>query len=110
MKRARNDKFNRQFNPEQTSIIIADGQMVGWLQLAEEKSSIELTGIYIASSHQHHGIGTAILLALLNRARIEDKAVLFSAARINPAKKLFERLGFYTTHEDDHKFHLRYDH
>ena len=52
------------------------------------------------------------MLALLNRARMEDKEVLFSAARMNHAKKLFERLGFYTTdeQEDDHKFHLRYNH
>jgi GNAT superfamily N-acetyltransferase len=104
-----NEKFRRQFKPEETQIILASGQPVGWFWLTEQEQSIELIGIYITSMHQNQGIGTQIVQTILQRARVEGKVVLFSTAKINKSKKLFERLGFYTTHEEDHKYHLRYE-
>jgi GNAT superfamily N-acetyltransferase len=102
------EKFRRQFKPEQTQIILADGAQVGWIQLEEKPETLEVLGIFITGSHQKHGIGMHIMKSILNWARAQNKAVLFNSARINRSKKLFERLGFYITHEQDHKFRLRY--
>jgi ribosomal protein S18 acetylase RimI-like enzyme len=38
-----------------------------------------------------------------------DQAVCLAVVKINPAVRLYERLGFHTTHQDDRKFYMKRD-
>ncbi|MEM8556649.1 MAG: GNAT family N-acetyltransferase [Bacteroidota bacterium] len=53
----------------------------------------ELT-IAVLPDHRGRGIGTALLTALLDTARTRFAALSLSVSLANPAKRLYERLGF----------------
>jgi ribosomal protein S18 acetylase RimI-like enzyme len=41
------------------------------------------------------------------RPRAPGQAVTLGVVKTNPALRLYERLGFRVTHEDDRKFYMR---
>ena len=59
------------------------------------------------SGFQRRGIGTEVIGRLI--AEAGDLPVTLSVAKINPAVRLYERLGFQITHEDARKFHMRHE-
>jgi hypothetical protein len=44
---------------------------------------------------------------LIEEAARENKAVTLGVVKTNPARRLYERLGFSVTHEDQYKFYMR---
>ena len=46
---------------------------------------------------------------LIGEAARLDQAVRLAVVKINPALRLYERLGFHTTHEDARKFYMKRD-
>ena len=46
---------------------------------------------------------------LIEEAASTEKAVALAVVKINPARRLYERLGFRVTHEDQHKLYMRRD-
>ena len=58
---------------------------------------------------QRKGIGTEVMHRLIGEAGRLNQAVHLAAVKINPALRLYERLGFRTTHEDDRKFYMKRD-
>ena len=63
---------------------------------------------WITSSHmQRQGIGTRVLQMLIEEARRAGKPITLGVVKINPARRLYERLGFQRTHEDRHKVYMR---
>jgi GNAT superfamily N-acetyltransferase len=98
--------FDRFFKLDEVRIIIADGQDVGWIQEQVSERSINLGSFYIAPRMQGRGIGTQVLRMLLDRAASESKAITLAVVKINPARQFYEKHGFRTTHEDEHKFYM----
>jgi hypothetical protein len=45
--------------------------------------------------------------AVIDEATRERKAVTPAVVKINPARRLYERLGFNVTHADQHKVYMR---
>lgn len=52
-----------------------------------------LRGMAVAASARGRGVGTAVLQALLERARADDAALVWCTARL-AARSLYERAGF----------------
>ena len=46
---------------------------------------------------------------LIGEAARLNQAVCLAVVKINPALRLYERLGFQVTHEDDRKFYMKRD-
>lgn len=99
--------FARFFRLEEVRIITADGQDVGWIQEQVSEGSIHLGSFYVAPTMQGRGIGTQVLGMLLGRAASESKTVTLAVVKSNPARRFYERHGFQTTHEDEHKFYMK---
>jgi len=97
------------FKVEEVSIIIADGQDVGWIQEQVEDRAINLGSFYVMPAMQRRGIGTKVLNILLTRAAEQSKAMTLAVVKINPARHFYEKRGFLITHEDQHKFYMRAD-
>jgi GNAT superfamily N-acetyltransferase len=91
----------------EVEIITSDGEDVGWMQSAVEDKARFLKQIFIDAPLQRRGIGTAIIHRLIGRANRAGEPVTLGVVKINPARRLYERLGFRTTHEDDRKFYMR---
>ena len=102
-------KFARQFKVEESRIIVANGQDIGWLQVQEMPDSVNLGQFYIAPAYQGCGIGTYVLTLLMAEARDEGRSITLSVIKSNPARRLYQRLGFRQTGEDRHKVRMRWD-
>jgi ribosomal protein S18 acetylase RimI-like enzyme len=100
------ENFTRFFKLEEVRIITADGQNAGWIQEQISESSINLGSFYVVPAMQDRGIGTHVLRNLLERAGRESKSMTLAVVKTNPARQFYEKHGFRTTHEDEHKFYM----
>jgi ribosomal protein S18 acetylase RimI-like enzyme len=68
--------------------------VVGVVDFALTDDHAELARISIHPDHQDSGLGTAALTSLLERADEQDVPVQLEVFDTNPARRLYERLGF----------------
>ncbi len=99
------EQFAEQYDASNTSIVVVDGEDGGWLTV-QRSDDIYLHSIYLAPKHHRRGIGTHLLQQLLDEARELDLALRLDTARINPARRLYERLGFTVVREDRFKVYM----
>jgi ribosomal protein S18 acetylase RimI-like enzyme len=103
------ENFTGWFKLDEVSIIAADGIDAGWIQQRADSREIFLGSIYVVPSMQGQGIGTHVLRSLLASAKHQSKVLNLAVMKINPAIRLYERLGFRITHEDEYKLYMRAD-
>src|SRR5207253_3370975 len=65
--------------------------------------------MFVDGPFQRKGIGTEVMKRLIGEANEFNLAARLNVVRINPARRLYERLGFRVTHEDDRKFYMKRD-
>ncbi len=77
------------------------GAEKGFAHLDDETPEM---GIALLPGYRNRGIGTALLEHLIEAARPSYPALALSVSAHNPAKRLYERLGFEVVEvrEDDH--------
>jgi len=86
--------FRQQFNPSANQIIVSQGQDVGVVSVSEKDSEIFLSNIELLPEFQGRGIGTSVIRAVLEDAKRKEKAVVLRVLKVNPVRRLYERLGF----------------
>jgi GNAT superfamily N-acetyltransferase len=101
------EKFARQWNADEVRIITVATEDAGWLQTAPVEDAVFLKQIYLDRPFQRQGFGTRVMQIIIDEAHRDGKAVTLGVVKINPARHLYERLGFRTTHEDEYKFYMR---
>lgn len=106
--RAQQASYNQQFPGASHSIIAVGEQYVGRL-LADELSDYHhLIDISILPSYQGKGIGTFLITQLLQKAREGNKPVILQVFHTNPARNLYERLGFQVASSDEIYLKMRW--
>jgi len=65
--------------------------------------------LFVDGPFQRQGIGTEVMNRLIGEAARLDQAVRLAVVKINPALRLYERLGFHTAPEDARKFYMKRD-
>jgi ribosomal protein S18 acetylase RimI-like enzyme len=101
--------FRQSWDVRQVRIITLDGIDIGWLQSFIKDDALFLAQLFVESALRGQGIGTEVVKGLIEEAARADRAVTLGVVKINPALRLYERLGFRTTHEDERKFYMRRD-
>lgn len=104
---AQRETFAAQWKLEEASIISVERNDVGWLQVAELPAEIRLQKFYVAPQYQGSGIGSEVLGNLLVTWRATGKKIVLRVLVNNPARRLYERLGFYVTLEDGFLLRMR---
>ena len=102
-------RLQQEWELTQVRIIMLDGLDVGWLQSVQQGDGLCIRQLFVDSPFQRRGIGTEVLNRLIGEAALLHQAVRLSVAKMNPALRLYERLGFYIAHEDDRKFYMKRD-
>lgn len=91
-------RFDDRFDPAATSIIVVDGRAVGEVAVDWDEDPVFLLGIELLPEVRGKGIGSEVLLWVLERAREREKAVRLQVFVVNSdARRLYERLGFRAT-------------
>ncbi|MFO1448751.1 MAG: GNAT family N-acetyltransferase [Opitutaceae bacterium] len=94
--------FKRGFHPEALRIIVVRGEGdVGLIELARRGSELFLGRLEILPRAQGRGLGTAILSDLQEEARRVGKPIRLQVLSLNPARRLYLRLGFSEVGETD---------
>jgi GNAT superfamily N-acetyltransferase len=101
------EAFASQWRLAKVRVIVVAGADVGWLQTTTADDAIFLSQLYLAKSFQTQGIGSYVVQHLIDKATVDRKAITLGVVKINPARRLYERLGFRVTHEDQHKVYMR---
>jgi ribosomal protein S18 acetylase RimI-like enzyme len=102
-------KFPEQWNVGEVRIIALDGQDIGWLQWSPQANAFFLGQLYIDTPFQKHGIGTEVMRGLIAEAADAQKPIQLDVVKINPALRLYVRLGFLICGEEEHKFNMIFD-
>jgi ribosomal protein S18 acetylase RimI-like enzyme len=90
--------YKKGFVVDNIEIVLGDNKPVGYLSCKKEKDYIYIDNIQISSSFQGQGIGTSILKSLLDKH--SKCLVQLTTFENNPAKRLYERLGFIIFEKD----------
>jgi ribosomal protein S18 acetylase RimI-like enzyme len=99
--------LRQRWDVTQVRIITLDGADIGWLQSFEKDDALFLGQLFVDGALRRRGIGTEVLKALVEEATRAGRAMTLGVVKTNPALRLYERLGFRTTHEDERKFYMR---
>ena len=75
-------------------LVLLDGQPVGRLYVARWASEIRIMDIIVLAECRGAGIGTRLLHDIFEEAEQGRKKVSIHVESYNPARRLYERLGF----------------
>jgi ribosomal protein S18 acetylase RimI-like enzyme len=101
--------FRKSWDVTQVRIITLDGTDIGWLQSFVKDDALFLGQLFVDGALRRQGIGTEVVKGLIEEAARAGQALTLGVVKTNPALRLYERLGFRTTHEDECKFYMRHD-
>jgi len=99
--------FRERYIPSQIQIITFEGKDIGMISLEERTDDVFLRAIEILPSHQGQGIGVRIIQEIIHDASSKQKPVTLSVLKGNPAKSLYERMGFSVIEEAEPRIFMK---
>jgi ribosomal protein S18 acetylase RimI-like enzyme len=93
------DYFRAHVAFSRCQIIQSAGVEVGALVVETQSDRVFLDLIEIFPAYQRAGIGTAVIRQVLAQATQQGLPVALQVLKVNPARVLYERLGFVVTEE-----------
>lgn len=97
----RRERFFRETKVETHEIVELDGEPVGCLCTSSSPDALQLHRVFLLPAVQGRGIGTGLVREVLAAARASARPVRLRVLRVNPARRLYERLGFEVTGESE---------
>lgn len=95
-------------NFESAEIILLAGTQVGLLKVVRDQDNWDLVQIQILPEKQGGGLGSSILKKLIDDAVQAQVSVSLSVLKVNPARRLYERLGFKIVGENEQAYDMLY--
>lgn len=95
-------KHYRAYFPDAAyDVLERNGTPIGRLYIDERQTRVHILDISLMPDRRGGGVGTAIIGALQDYARVRSKGADIFVERINPAKSLYDRMGFKVVREED---------
>ena len=96
---AQQQDYKRRFPDGDHQLLLIDGEPAGRVYLARSEKELRILDIALVPENRNKGIGTRIIKDLLDEATRTQKPVRVYVEQLNPAMRLFERLGFSKTED-----------
>ena len=94
---------------ESIGIVVLDrARDIGMVKLAKSPNVWHLVQIQIVPELQRSGIGTGIVNDLVIEANQRGVSLRLSVLKVNPAKALYDRLGFVVVEEKETSFEMEW--
>jgi ribosomal protein S18 acetylase RimI-like enzyme len=84
------------FEPETWQVVEVDGVAAGTFIVVEHPDHVFLQLIELDPAFQAQGIGTGLVWTVMAKAEAATVAARLTVLKVNPARGLYERLGFVT--------------
>jgi len=94
-------EFRRRGASASLQVVEEDGEIAGFMEVDEQSDRLLLRTIELGPEFQRRGIGTALIQGLLARSWSTGRPVHLRVLRCNPARRLYERLGFKVVRETE---------
>lgn len=91
-----------------TSILRQHEDDAGWLQVEETRHIVHLQQLFVLPAVRNRGLGTSFLTWMKERAERKRKDLTLEVMTNNPARHLYERLGFKVVSTANNKITMRY--
>ncbi len=106
-RREQERKARDEFAPSNRWIIVSGGIDAGYVHVERDADAVTLAGIYLIPSMRRRGLGAAVIQRVIDDARADGKPVALRVLRPNPARRLYQRLGFEIVRETPERFFLQ---
>jgi ribosomal protein S18 acetylase RimI-like enzyme len=97
---AQKQQYAMSYPEAQHSLILLNDVPIGRQMIDRGESVFTLVDIALLPAHRSAGIGTLLIEGLLAEAASAGKCVTLSVWYSNPAKNLYERMGFSAASDD----------
>jgi ribosomal protein S18 acetylase RimI-like enzyme len=87
-------------------VLLQDGVPVGLLKVSRDSAQWKLIQIQLVPELQGQGLGADLLAKIIAEADNANVAIALSVLKANPARALYERLGFAVIGESEHEFDM----
>lgn len=98
-----NEWFDGFYREASTQIILVDGHEAGFMTLLRHAGTTTIQCLFLRSEHQGRGIGTNLLQTIIAESTSDGRRLTIGTERGNPAKRLYERLGFAVIRETKYR-------
>jgi ribosomal protein S18 acetylase RimI-like enzyme len=103
---AKRQSYAMQYPNAEYRLVTVNDSAAGAYLLNEEPRQIRIVDIAFMQLYRNRGLGTLLLKALQQEAKQREADLLLSVQTHNPARRLYERLGFKETGCDDAGMYL----
>lgn len=94
-------QFEKEVHVANCYVIVVDDVDAGYISVVDKRAFLYIDAIAIRPKYQKKGVGSAALDAVLSSAG--ELPVRLNVLHVNPAKTLYERLGFRTIMRDERR-------
>jgi ribosomal protein S18 acetylase RimI-like enzyme len=91
---AQDAHYRTHYDGATLDVVEVDGEPAGRLYVHRGPSDIRIMDIALAPAFRRRGIGTTLLRDLIDEASHSELALSIHVEQNNPARRLYERLGF----------------
>lgn len=96
---AQHKYYHENYSDASWDIILVDGQPAGRLYVSRWPEDIRIIDIALLPEYRGRGVGTHLLRALLEEGGASGRKVSIHVELYNPARRLYDRLGFQPASE-----------
>jgi GNAT superfamily N-acetyltransferase len=96
------------FEPSTHRLVHVDGQLAGLLAVKEHAEHVQLVKVFLLPPFQGRGIGTRLVRQVMAQAAAQERPVRLRVLRVNPAQRLYLRLGFVITDESPERLTMEW--
>ena len=100
------NRINYRFDA--AKIVLFSDKPIGLFKFYLEDSCWHVVQIQLLPEHQRKGIGTNLLKNLQSQAIAKNQTVSLGVLKSNPAKMLYQKVGFIVQKESDMEFTMQY--
>ncbi len=93
--------YHANFPDASYDLIVSGDEVLGRLYVDRSEQAWNVIDIALLPEHRGKGIGTKLLTDVLAEAAAAAKPVHMHVERFNPARRLYDRLGFYQVADKD---------
>jgi len=106
--RREESQFRNQLDLLTTQVVHANNLAVGFIMALVKDGASWIHTICIVPEHQRKGIGTEVLHRVIAQAKEQKMSLYLNVLKVNPARRLYERLGFGVIEETKHHFRMKF--